>query len=140
MRMIRPLYSTAILLILAAGLGLGQTVWAERQQANADLPLEELQAVAEVYARIRSHYVDEVDDKALLEAAVRGMVSSLDPTPPFWIPASSRPCRRAPAVSSAGWVSRWARRTASSRSSRPSMTPPRAVPACVRGPDHPHRR
>lgn len=79
MRMIRPLYYTAFLLILAAGLGLGQTVWAERQQANAELPLEELQAVAEVYARIRSHYVDEVDDKALLEAAVRGMVSSLDP-------------------------------------------------------------
>ncbi|RLK48179.1 carboxyl-terminal processing protease [Alkalispirillum mobile] len=79
MRMIRPLYFTAALLLLAIWLGLGQTVWAERQQANAELPLEKLQAVAEVYARIRSHYVDEVDDEELLEAAVRGMLSSLDP-------------------------------------------------------------
>jgi len=79
MRMIRPLYFTAALLLLVAWMGLGQTVWAERQQANAELPLEKLQAVAEVYARIRSHYVDEVDDEELLEAAVRGMLSSLDP-------------------------------------------------------------
>ena len=34
---------------------------------------------AEVYERIKHEYVDEVDDHALMEKAVRGMVAALDP-------------------------------------------------------------
>ena len=34
---------------------------------------------AEVYERIKREYVDEVDDHALMEKAVRGMVAALDP-------------------------------------------------------------
>ena len=36
-------------------------------------------AFAEVYARIKNEYVDEVDDHALMEKAIRGMVAALDP-------------------------------------------------------------
>ena len=43
------------------------------------LPLEELRAFAEVLDRIRSAYVDPVDDRTLLESAIRGMLSQLDP-------------------------------------------------------------
>lgn len=34
---------------------------------------------SEVFERVRSDYVEEVDDKELIEAAIRGMLSSLDP-------------------------------------------------------------
>lgn len=36
-------------------------------------------AFAEVYARIKNEYVDDVDDHALMEKAIRGMVAALDP-------------------------------------------------------------
>jgi carboxyl-terminal processing protease len=43
------------------------------------LPWEEASLFAEVYERIKREYVDEVDDHALMEKAVRGMVAALDP-------------------------------------------------------------
>ena len=44
-----------------------------------ELPLDELRSFAEVYERIKQSYVHEVDDKTLLESAIRGMLSGLDP-------------------------------------------------------------
>lgn len=43
------------------------------------LPLEELRIFAEVYGRIKQDYVEPVEDRKLLEYAVRGMLSGLDP-------------------------------------------------------------
>ncbi len=43
------------------------------------VPGPEGRAFAEVYARIKNEYVDEVDDHALMEKAIRGMVAALDP-------------------------------------------------------------
>ena len=45
----------------------------------AALPWQEASLFAEVYARIKRDYVDDVDDHALMEKAVRGMVAALDP-------------------------------------------------------------
>jgi carboxyl-terminal processing protease len=45
----------------------------------ANLPIEEIRAFAEVFAKIKSDYVEEVSDKTLLENAIRGMLSGLDP-------------------------------------------------------------
>ena len=42
------------------------------------LPLEEIRAFSEVYYYVKSTYVEEVDDKQLINAAIKGMVSSLD--------------------------------------------------------------
>jgi carboxyl-terminal processing protease len=47
--------------------------------ARATLPWEEANLFAEVYERIKRDYVEEVDDHALIEKAVRGMVAALDP-------------------------------------------------------------
>jgi len=47
--------------------------------ADATLPLKQLRNFAEVFGRIKSDYVEQVDDKALLESAIRGMLSGLDP-------------------------------------------------------------
>lgn len=46
---------------------------------QATLPLDELRTFAEVFERIKSAYVDPVDDKTLLENAIKGMLSNLDP-------------------------------------------------------------
>src|SRR5471032_3009245 len=46
---------------------------------KAPLPLDELRTFAEVMDRIKSAYVEPVDDKTLLENAIKGMLSNLDP-------------------------------------------------------------
>lgn len=43
------------------------------------LPLEELRMFADVFDRIKQAYVEPVDDKKLLEDAIRGMLAGLDP-------------------------------------------------------------
>lgn len=43
------------------------------------LPLEDLRVFTKAYEHIRSSYIDEIDDQALLEYAIRGMLSELDP-------------------------------------------------------------
>ena len=47
--------------------------------AAAPLPLNELRTFTEVLERIRTSYVEEVDDATLLESAIRGMLEGLDP-------------------------------------------------------------
>jgi carboxyl-terminal processing protease len=72
------------LLALCTGVSLGflgsmaPTVSADAEQ-RAELPLEELRTFSEVYARIKRDYVEQVDDKTLIENAVRGMLTGLDP-------------------------------------------------------------
>lgn len=76
--------NTLILLLgMLAGLSLaiGQGVMAEKaaNSPNAGLPLESVRTLSEVFDKIKQNYVEEVDDKTLLNDAVSGMVSSLDP-------------------------------------------------------------
>jgi carboxyl-terminal processing protease len=51
----------------------------EAAGSRASLPWQEASLFAEVYERIKRDYVDEVDDHALMEKAIRGMVAALDP-------------------------------------------------------------
>jgi carboxyl-terminal processing protease len=43
------------------------------------MPWEDARRLAEILERVKLEYVDEVDDHALMENAVRGLVSGLDP-------------------------------------------------------------
>ncbi|MGI9321985.1 MAG: S41 family peptidase, partial [Pseudomonadales bacterium] len=43
------------------------------------LPLDELRIFAEAFNRISSAYVEEINDQQLLEKAIRGMLTELDP-------------------------------------------------------------
>ncbi len=47
--------------------------------SKGELPLDELRTFAEVLDRIKTAYVEPVDDKTLLENAIKGMLSNLDP-------------------------------------------------------------
>ncbi len=65
-------------LALLGSLLLGGTAAAKETPAAA-IPLNELRAFADVFNQIRLNYVEEIDDKTLLESAIRGMLSDLDP-------------------------------------------------------------
>ncbi|MEJ2694748.1 MAG: S41 family peptidase [Candidatus Thiodiazotropha sp.] len=52
---------------------------AQVEEAPEPLPLEQLRAFADIFGRIKANYVEPVEDKKLLENAIRGMVSGLDP-------------------------------------------------------------
>jgi carboxyl-terminal processing protease len=73
-------------LLLVVGLGLGVSlglagvVFADKPAATrTDLPWQDARILADVLERVKHEYVNPVDDHQLLQAAIRGMVSSLDP-------------------------------------------------------------
>jgi carboxyl-terminal processing protease len=67
-------------IVLGATLVFGQMVFADKEAASKpDLPLEDLRTFSEIFGRIKNSYVEPVEDKTLLENAIRGMLSGLDP-------------------------------------------------------------
>ncbi|ARP96861.1 S41 family peptidase [Bordetella genomosp. 13] len=48
-------------------------------QRGSPLPLDELRQLSNVFAAIKDNYVEPVDDKTLIQNAISGMVSNLDP-------------------------------------------------------------
>lgn len=71
----RNIFICLLLLLLGAQIVVGE---AEAPEVEA-LPLDELRTFTEIFAKIKSDYVEPVDDKELLENAVRGMLEGLDP-------------------------------------------------------------
>jgi len=72
-------------IVLGASLSLAHGVLAERkvviplQAAQQSLPLDELRNFVEILNKVKADYVEPVDDKTLLQNALRGMLSGLDP-------------------------------------------------------------
>lgn len=62
---------------------LGGAVMASRSAGNGSLPWDDVRLFTEVLERIRDDYVEPVDDHRLIESAVRGMVTNLDPHSQF---------------------------------------------------------
>lgn len=60
----------------------------DSETTSNGLPLSELRAFAEVFERIGKDYVEPVDDKVLLENAIDGMLSNLDPHSAYLKPDS----------------------------------------------------
>jgi carboxyl-terminal processing protease len=74
------LRNTLILMIgltLGVSLVIGSNVFAKREEAP--LPFDDLKLFTEIFARIKNDYVKEISDKKLLEQAIEGMVTGLDP-------------------------------------------------------------
>jgi len=69
-------------ILLGLSLAIGHSVYALKDNAQS-IPFEDLQAFTDVFSRIKSDYVESVDDKKLLEDAIRGMLSGLDPHSSF---------------------------------------------------------
>ena len=68
-------------IVTGLSISIGHGVFAEREQpsAAAGLPVEELRTFSDVFGRIKNDYVEDVEDADMLENAIRGMLSGLDP-------------------------------------------------------------
>jgi carboxyl-terminal processing protease len=77
---IRGFLAVGIGVVLGISLSLGSAVLADRDNREpTTLPWNQARLLAEVLERVKRDYVDGVDDERLIEAAIRGMVSDLDP-------------------------------------------------------------
>jgi carboxyl-terminal processing protease len=70
---------------IGVSLSLSRGVLADRDPPATPetLPWEDARLLAEVLERVKQDYVDKVDDHDLMESAIRGMVSALDPHSAF---------------------------------------------------------
>ena len=89
-------------LILAAGFGLSLGVMTALQFAAPVLAqssserssvYEQLDLFGDIFERIRSQYVEEVDEAELIEAAINGMLTSLDPHSSYMSPKAAADMR-----------------------------------------------
>jgi carboxyl-terminal processing protease len=80
---------------LAAGSILGVTIALApgalaSKTNNPPLPLEHLLTFSDVFDQIKKAYVEPVDDKTLLENAIRGMLAGLDPHSNYLVPLEAQ--------------------------------------------------
>ncbi|HEY4368404.1 MAG TPA: S41 family peptidase [Steroidobacteraceae bacterium] len=89
---LRALLIFAIGVLLGVGLAVGPSVKAERRTSaepasssenpppsQHPIPWRDARLLAEVFEHVRDEYVDKISDQELIEAAIRGLVSDLDP-------------------------------------------------------------
>jgi carboxyl-terminal processing protease len=67
-------------LLLASLLVLGTALASDEEpRTQAQLTLDDLRTFTDVFNQIRNNFVEEISDRELLNAAIRGMLSELDP-------------------------------------------------------------
>ncbi|WP_043769293.1 S41 family peptidase [Algiphilus aromaticivorans] len=82
---LRTLLGIAFGTLFGVSIAITHGVLAEREApmadaaGNAGIPVQDLQTFVEVLTRVQDGYVEEVSDTELLEHAIRGMLSGLDP-------------------------------------------------------------
>lgn len=80
----KSLFILSLGIMLGVFMGICGSVVAEKDKndvalENEVLPFEDLRTFTEIFGRIKRDYVEPVSDKKLLEDAIRGMLSGLDP-------------------------------------------------------------
>jgi len=65
--------------LIGVAVSLNFSAVAQKAATIAPLPIEELRAFTEVFGRVKSDYVEPVDDKKLITEAINGMLTGLDP-------------------------------------------------------------
>ncbi len=85
---IRSLLVLAVGAVLGFGVSVGTNVLADHQAKHADaaaaavapgIAPEYMRLLTDVLERVHSEYVDRIDDKALIESAIHGVLENLDP-------------------------------------------------------------
>lgn len=88
--------------VLAAGFGCALGVWAAvhvtgpvlaQSNSNSATMYEQLDLFGDIFERIRAQYVEEVDEADLIEAAINGMLTSLDPHSSYLSPKDAEDMR-----------------------------------------------
>src|ERR687885_1937724 len=65
--------------LIGVAISLNFSAVAQRDSGALPLPIEELRAFTEVFGRVKTDYVEPVDDKKLITEAINGMLTGLDP-------------------------------------------------------------
>ncbi|MBI2510064.1 MAG: peptidase S41, partial [Betaproteobacteria bacterium] len=65
--------------LIGVAVSLNYSAVAQKPAVTMPLPVEELRAFTEVFGRVKSDYVEPVDDKKLITEAINGMLTGLDP-------------------------------------------------------------
>jgi carboxyl-terminal processing protease len=85
MKLIRnPWLSAIAALVIGVSIGIASSVHAERSQTS--LPVEDVRMFSQVLERIKQAYVEDIDDSVLIENAIEGMLSGLDPHSDYLTP------------------------------------------------------
>lgn len=70
--------------------GMAATAWVtaplSAQESDARSTYEQLDLFGDIFERVRSAYVEDVDERDLIEAAINGMLASLDPHSSYLAP------------------------------------------------------
>jgi carboxyl-terminal processing protease len=74
--MMKDLIITFLLSVFSVPIALANT---EENTDIGTLPLDELRTFTEVFAKVKNDYVESIDDRTLIENAIRGMLKGLDP-------------------------------------------------------------
>ena len=87
----KAIFILSLGIMLGVFMGLCGSVFAEKGSGDVAtdteaLPYEDLRTFTEIFGRIKRDYVEPVSDKKLLEDAVRGMLSGLDPHSAYLVP------------------------------------------------------
>ena len=83
-------------LLLGTGIALWSPMLSAKPQAEEDQEaLEKLELFADVFARVRAEYVTEISDKDLIDYALNGALSSLDPHSSYVPPTEFKEQREA---------------------------------------------
>lgn len=72
---------------------LGALAWSAPEQNDRGDVYRQLELFADVLARVEQDYVTEIDEEAAMEAALQGMLSSLDPHSSYLSPSDFRDMR-----------------------------------------------
>ena len=75
----KKLIFTALLMVFSVSSANAETEEQKVEEDNNTLPLDELRTFTEVFAKVKSDFVETIDDRQLIENAIRGMLEGLDP-------------------------------------------------------------
>ena len=79
---VTPIYLATIFALCTSPIAANEAeieVEVNTSEATDTLPLDELKTFTQVFVKIKNDYVQEVNDRELLENAIRGMLEGLDP-------------------------------------------------------------
>ena len=65
--------------LIGVAISINFSAVAQRDGGALPLPIEELRAFTEVFGRVKTDYVEPVEDKKLITEAINGMLTGLDP-------------------------------------------------------------
>ncbi|MDH5536230.1 MAG: S41 family peptidase [Betaproteobacteria bacterium] len=69
----------AVGILVGIAVSLNYSAVAQKGSVALPLPVEELRAFTEVFGRVKTDYVEAVEDKKLITEAINGMLTGLDP-------------------------------------------------------------